>query len=103
MEQVIQVWLENKPGALMRVTGILTAKGLNIESLVVGPDGEDRNVSKMTIVADIEARFRVRVIQEMNRLVNVILAQDTTANQHCQFCACDRKVSAEQASSQRVS
>jgi acetolactate synthase I/III small subunit len=78
MEQVIQVWMENKPGALMRVVGILTAKGLNIDSLVVGPEGEDRNVSKMTIVAEIEPRFRIRLVQEINRLVNVIFVKDAT-------------------------
>lgn len=38
MQQIIRVWLENKPGALMRVAGILTAKGSNIESLTVMPD-----------------------------------------------------------------
>lgn len=78
MEQVIQVWMENKPGALMRVAGILTAKGLNIDSLSVSPDGEDRSISKMTIVAEVEPRFRVRVVQEINRLVNVIFAKDAT-------------------------
>jgi acetolactate synthase I/III small subunit len=97
MEQIIQIWLENKPGALMRVAGILTAKGLNIDNLIVGPDGEDRNVSKMTIVADIEPRFRVRVVQEMNRLVNVILAKDATIDQPCQFCACSKKVLSQNA------
>ena len=102
MEQIIQVWMENKPGALMRVAGILTAKGLNIDNLVVRPDGEDRNISKMTIAVDVEPRFRVRVIQEMNRLVNVILAKDATGelkslsamdrNEFQKFCARNKKV-----------
>jgi acetolactate synthase-1/3 small subunit len=30
MMQLISLLLENKPGALMRVTGLLTARGYNI-------------------------------------------------------------------------
>ena len=32
MLQIISVVLENKPGALMRVTGLLTQRGYNIEA-----------------------------------------------------------------------
>jgi acetolactate synthase I/III small subunit len=78
MDQVIHVRLENKPGALMRVAGILTATGTNIESLVLSPDACDPGVSNMTIVADIEPRLRERVVQQMNRLVNVFVASDIT-------------------------
>ena len=35
MLQVISLLLENKPGALMRVTGLLSQRGYNIESLTV--------------------------------------------------------------------
>lgn len=79
MDQVIHVRLENKPGALMRVAGILTATGTNIESLVLSPDADEPGVSNMTIVADIEPRLRERVVHQMNRLVNVFVASDITA------------------------
>ena len=35
MLQVITLLVENKTGALMRVTGLLTARGYNIDSLTV--------------------------------------------------------------------
>ena len=35
MLQLISILMENKPGALMRVTGLLTARAYNIESLTV--------------------------------------------------------------------
>jgi acetolactate synthase small subunit len=38
MRQVIQLWVEDKPGVLMRVAGIITAKGANIYSLALAPD-----------------------------------------------------------------
>lgn len=78
MEQVIEVWLENKPGALMRVVGILTAKGLNIDNLIVGPDLSQRGISQMTIVAEVEPRFRIRIVKEIDRLVNVLRTRDVT-------------------------
>jgi acetolactate synthase-1/3 small subunit len=78
MRQVIEVRVEDKPGALMRVVGILTAKGSNIESLVLTPDRLCEGTSKMTIAADVEPRLCRRVVQEMNRLVNVFVAHDIT-------------------------
>lgn len=79
MDQVIHVRLENKPGALMRVAGILSATGTNIESLVLSPDAYEPGVSNMTIVADVEPRLRERVVQQINRLVNVFVASDVTS------------------------
>lgn len=76
MDQMIQVRLENKPGALMRVAGILTATGSNIQSLILRPDASEEGISNMTIVADVEPRLRERVLQQMNRLVNVFSASE---------------------------
>ena len=46
--------VENKPGALMRVTGLLSQRGYNIESLTVART-LDPELSRMTIVVDVEA------------------------------------------------
>ena len=78
MRQVMDLVLEDKPGALMRVAGILTATGANIEALVVEPDTLRPGFSRMTIVADVEPRLSVRVLRQMNRLVNVLSAADVT-------------------------
>ena len=78
MIQFIEIVLEDKPGALMRVAGILTATGANIEGLVVEPDTLRPGISRMTIVADVEPRLSVRVLRQMNRLVNVLSAADVT-------------------------
>jgi acetolactate synthase-1/3 small subunit len=77
MLQVISVLLENKPGALMRVTGLLTARGYNIESLTVART-LDPDLSRMSIVVDVEERLRSQVIKQMNKLVNVLQATDLT-------------------------
>jgi acetolactate synthase I/III small subunit len=71
MLQVISLLLENKPGALMRVTGVLTARGYNIETLTVART-LDPELSRMTIVVDVDPILRTQVIKQMNKLVNVL-------------------------------
>ena len=71
MLQVISLLLENKPGALMRVTGLLSARGYNIESLTVART-TDPELSRMTIVVDVEPNLRKQVIKQMNKLINVL-------------------------------
>jgi acetolactate synthase I/III small subunit len=77
MLQVISILLENKPGALLRVTGVLSARGYNIESLTVGRT-LDPALSRMTIVVDVEDRLRGQVVKQMNKLINVLQATDLT-------------------------
>ncbi len=77
MLQVISLLVENKPGALMRVTGVLTQRGYNIESLTVART-LDPELSRMTIVVDVDATLRQQVIKQMNRLINVLQATDLT-------------------------
>ncbi|MEP7365512.1 MAG: acetolactate synthase small subunit [Acidobacteriota bacterium] len=77
MLQVISILLENKPGAMMRVTGLLSARGYNIESLTVART-TDPTLSRMTIVVDVDAGLRKQVIKQMNKLINVLQATDLT-------------------------
>ena len=77
MLQVISLLLENKPGALMRVTGLLSQRGYNIESLTVART-LDPELSRMTIVVDVDAALRQQVIKQMNKLINVLQATDLT-------------------------
>ena len=77
MLQVISLLLENKPGALMRVTGLLSQRGYNIESLTVART-LDPEVSRMTIAVEVDATLRQQVIKQMNKLINVLQATDLT-------------------------
>ena len=77
MLQVISLVLENKPGALMRVTGLLSQRGYNIESLTVART-LDPELSRMTIVVDVDSVQRQQVIKQMNKLINVLQASDLT-------------------------
>ena len=77
MQQIISLLLENKPGALMRVTGLLSQRGYNIGSLTVART-LDETLSRMTIVVDVEPAIRSQVIKQMNKLINVLQATDVT-------------------------
>ena len=77
MQQIISLLMENKPGALMRVTGLLGQRGYNIESLTVART-LDATLSRMTITVDVEPNIRAQVIKQMNKLINVLQATDVT-------------------------
>ncbi len=77
MLQVISLLVENKPGALMRVTGLLSARAYNIESLTVART-LDPTLSRMTIVVDCDPNLRAQVVKQMNKLINVLQASDLT-------------------------
>ncbi|HEX7361915.1 MAG TPA: acetolactate synthase small subunit [Bryobacteraceae bacterium] len=77
MQQIISLLMENKPGALMRVTGLLSQRGYNIESLTVART-LDPALSRMTITVDVEPQIRTQVIKQMNKLINVLQATDMT-------------------------
>ncbi len=80
MRQTIQVWVEDKQGALMRVVGIVSSKGANIHALTMTPDPRRKGASRITLVADVEPQLHERVVNEIKRLAPVLAAVDATAN-----------------------
>ncbi len=52
-QHTLSVLVENKPGVLVRIAGLFSRRGFNIESLAVGPT-EHEEISRMTIVVNCE-------------------------------------------------
>jgi acetolactate synthase-1/3 small subunit len=67
----LSVLTENKPGVLARIAGLFSRRGFNIDSLAVGPT-EDPEVSRMTIVVNVETSPLEQVTKQLNKLVEVI-------------------------------
>ncbi len=67
----LSVLVENKPGVLARVAMLFSRRGFNIESLAVGPT-EHADVSRMTIVVNVEDSPLEQVTKQLNKLVNVL-------------------------------
>ncbi|ANY09780.1 acetolactate synthase small subunit [Pseudonocardia sp. HH130630-07] len=67
----LSVLVEDKPGVLARVSGLFSRRGFNINSLAVGPT-EYPDVSRMTIVVEVDELPMEQVTKQLNKLVNVI-------------------------------
>ena len=71
MKHTLSVLVENKPGVLARVAELFSRRGFNIESLAVGTT-QKPDISRMTIVVDIEEHSLEQVRKQLHKLVNVI-------------------------------
>src|SRR5688500_18137354 len=67
----LSVLVENKPGVLARIAGLFSRRGFNIESLAVGPT-EHSEVSRMTIVVNVDESPLEQVTKQLNKLIEVI-------------------------------
>ena len=64
-------YVENKPGVLARIVGLISGRGYNIQTLNVGPT-EDGTVSRMKIDVLGTARVVEQIILQLRNQVNVI-------------------------------
>jgi len=78
-KHTISVLVENHFGVLARVSGMFSARGYNINSLCVG-ETEDPAVSRMTVVVRGEQEELNQIIQQLNKLVEVIEVADLTSH-----------------------
>ena len=69
--QRLDCFVENKPGVLARMVGLISGRGYNIQTLNVGPT-EDGTVSRMRI--DVLGTEKVvnQIILQLRNCVNVI-------------------------------
>lgn len=75
MKHTLSVLVENKPGVLARVAGLFSRRGFNIDSLSVGVT-ERPEISRMTVVVDVEEHSLEQVYKQLNKLINVIKVID---------------------------
>ncbi|GAA3668313.1 acetolactate synthase small subunit [Yimella sp. RIT 621] len=67
----LSVLVENKPGVLARIAGLISRRGYNIDSLAVGPT-EFEEISRMTVVVDVEEQALEQVTKQLNKLIEVL-------------------------------
>ena len=75
--QTIVAYVENKPGVLNRVASLTRRLAINIDSLTVGPT-ENEEVARMTICAHTDERGAHRLEASLEKLVDVLLAENIT-------------------------
>lgn len=71
MKHVLAVLVENKPGALTRVSGLFSRRGFNIENIAVG-ETLTPGISRMTITVEGNENLVEQVMKQLHKLINVI-------------------------------
>lgn len=79
MKHVLSVLVENKPGVLSRVIGLISRRGFNIESLSVGPV-EDPTMSRVTALVEADEVAYEQITKQLHKLVSVHKIADLTNN-----------------------
>jgi acetolactate synthase-1/3 small subunit len=97
----LSVLVENKPGVLARVSALFSRRGFNIDSLAVGPT-EHSDVSRMTIVVNVEDLPLEQVTKQLNKLVNVLKVVELEVDTAVQRELLLVKVKADQATRTQV-
>ncbi len=81
MRHVLSATVQNVPGVLAHVAGMLASRGYNIDSLAVG-ETEEPELSRMTfvVVGDVSVLEQVR--KQLEKIVTVVRVEDVSARDH---------------------
>jgi acetolactate synthase I/III small subunit len=81
MRHIIAILLQNEAGALTRVAGLFSTRGYNIESLSVAAT-DDPTVSRLTLVTKGSDAVIQQIVNQLNKLVDVVNVEDMTGGEH---------------------
>jgi acetolactate synthase-1/3 small subunit len=95
--QTLVAYVENKPGVLNRVSSLARRLAINIDSLTVGPT-ENEEIARMTIVAHTDEKGAHRLEASLEKLVDVLLAENISERSLLERDLALIKVSADQQS-----
>ena len=69
-QHTLSLLVDNKFGVLARITGLISRRGFNIESLAVGPT-EDPTISRVTAVVSADDVPLEQITKQLHKLINV--------------------------------
>lgn len=78
MRHVLSALVQNQPGVLAHVSGMLASRGFNIDSLAVG-ETEDPQLSRMTFVVRGEPPVLEQVRKQLDKIVSVVRVDDISS------------------------
>jgi len=76
----IALIVENRPGVLVRIAGLFSRRGFNIDSLTVGAT-DNPDYSRMTITVEGDEVVLEQVTKQLNKLINVIRVSEMDPNE----------------------
>ncbi|UJS18114.1 MAG: acetolactate synthase small subunit [Candidatus Jettenia sp.] len=80
MRHVISILVENKVGILARITGLISGRGFNIDSLAVG-ETENPAFSRITIVVRGDDAILEQVRKQIGKIIDVVKVIDFTTEE----------------------
>ena len=75
MRHVLSATVQNVPGVLAHISGMLASRGYNIDSLAVG-ETEIPGLSRMTFVVRGDDRVLAQVRKQLEKIVTVVKVVD---------------------------
>ncbi|HIU10882.1 MAG TPA: acetolactate synthase small subunit [Candidatus Avidehalobacter gallistercoris] len=81
MKHILNVLVQDRSGVLVRVAGLFSRRGYNINSLTVG-NTENPGVSSMTIVVEGDDRIIEQVTKQLHKIVEVLKISDVTHDEY---------------------
>ncbi len=81
MRHLISAIVQNVPGVLSHIAGMLASRGYNIDSLAVG-ETEDPQLSRMTFVVVGDDRVLDQVRKQLEKIVTVVRVMDISSQDY---------------------
>ena len=78
MRHVVSALVQNVPGVLAHISGMLASRGFNIDSLAVGAT-EEPELSRMTFVVRGDDRVLEQIRKQLEKIVTVVKVVDVSA------------------------
>ncbi len=78
MRHVLSALVQNVPGVLSHISGMLASRGYNIDSLAVG-ETEDPHLSRMTFVVVGDDSVLEQVRKQLEKIVTVVQVDDISS------------------------
>jgi acetolactate synthase I/III small subunit len=81
MRHVLSALVQNRPGVLSHISGMLASRGYNIDSLAVG-ETEDPRLSRMTFVVVGDDSVLDQVRKQLEKIVTVVRVDDISSQDY---------------------
>ncbi len=96
MKHTLAVLVENRPGVLTHISGLISRRAFNIESIAAGYT-EEADTTRITIVVEGDEIALEQVVNQLSKLIDVIKIIDLTATDsiHRELALIKVKASAE--------
>jgi acetolactate synthase-1/3 small subunit len=81
MRHVLSALVQNQPGVLAHISGMLASRAFNIDSLAVG-ETEDANLSRMTFVVHGDDAELEQVRKQLDKVITVVKVEDISSEDY---------------------